>query len=513
MRLFVSYARVDQAYCRQIVEMLSLHEVWYDERIFGAQKWWDEIQKRLDWCEGFVYLISSDSLTSEYCRQEFEIALRYASKHFFPVVIQHGAHLNPAFPLELRAYQHIDLSQGLQKPLAIRDLLNAIHAAEIKSSKNALRQRPVEKVQAGTPVFGSPAQVIGAAVDALANEDFDNAVYLLERLHEDEPEESTTSRIVKVLLRDASESLTRKSYLRDAEREYLPIVEVISRELTRELGCREFGEFRRKFPNYDPQNLTQICANAHRLELIPPDLLSLLPAPFAWCEVLPGKVTLHPGTGKMSHLSEYDVSHFFIAKYPVTNAQFQVFVDEADGYANPEWWNYSNEVRSWRIENTEPVDESFRPASFPRTHVTWYESVAFCRWLSFRTGVNITLPTEQQWQRAAQGDDNRIYPWGNEFDKSRCNTHESDIGQPTQVTRYPNGSSPYGVFDMSGNVREFCLNKWETNSTDLAGGDTRVFRGGSWYYKRNEARVIARKGGPPDHIANRWGFRVVFNPS
>ena len=82
-------------------------------------------------------------------------------------------------------------------------------------------------------------------------------------------------------------------------------------------------------------------------------------------------------------------------------------------------------------------------------------------WLSSKAGLAISLPTEPQWQRAAQGGDGREYPWGNGFDSSRCNTSESGINHTTPVNQYPSGTSSYGVYDMAGNVWEWCLSEGE----------------------------------------------------
>ncbi len=83
MRIFVSYARVDKPFCIQIVDTLDVHETWYDQRLYAGQNWWKEILRRLDWCESFVYLLSPDSISSEYCRKEFELA-QSLGKHIVP---------------------------------------------------------------------------------------------------------------------------------------------------------------------------------------------------------------------------------------------------------------------------------------------------------------------------------------------------------------------------------------------------------------------------------------------
>ena len=74
MRLFISYARVDKPYCVQIAETLDIHSTWFDQRLYAGQHWWREILRRLDWCEGFIYLLSPDSIASEYCQKEYKIA-------------------------------------------------------------------------------------------------------------------------------------------------------------------------------------------------------------------------------------------------------------------------------------------------------------------------------------------------------------------------------------------------------------------------------------------------------
>ncbi len=126
--------------------------------------------------------------------------------------------------------------------------------------------------------------------------------------------------------------------------------------------------------------------------------------------------------------------------------------------------------------------------------------------------LQITLPTEQQWQRAAQGDDGRKYPWGNKFDASLCNTQESDIGQTTPVTQYSKGVSPYGVMGMSGNVWEWCLTKWKSGNINPQGSNRRVLRGGFWYGTEHYARVASRLSSTPDLRGYVHGFRLVSAP-
>lgn len=165
-----------------------------------------------------------------------------------------------------------------------------------------------------------------------------------------------------------------------------------------------------------------------------------------WCEIAAGSVTIAGVT--------CDVPAFYMAKYPVTYAQYEAFVNDG-GYRNRAHWTDAG--WAWKGDTAVPEfwqDSAWHIHDHPINGVTWYEAYAFTRWLSARTRLTISLPTEAQWQRAAQGDDGREYPWGHGFDETRCNTVESAIGRTTPVTQYPNGASPFGVLDMSGNVWE-----------------------------------------------------------
>lgn len=142
--------------------------------------------------------------------------------------------------------------------------------------------------------------------------------------------------------------------------------------------------------------------------------------------------------------------------------------------------------------------------------VSWYEVVAYCRWLSAITGENITMPTEQQWQRAAQGDTDWDYPYGPKFDKTRCNFNTQGTTPVTQYEGKTEGDSPFGVVDMSGNVWEWCLTKYESGEADVDGTDVRVLRGGSWNYNNSvNLRVDSRNRHSPNNRSNYRGFRLA----
>lgn len=238
-----------------------------------------------------------------------------------------------------------------------------------------------------------------------------------------------------------------------------------------------------------------------------PTSLDLMPKPFDWITIPAGKVTLEAG-GYLKQATTFDVPTFQIAKYPTTNAQFDVFINHPDGYKNPGWWDFSPDAKKWRADNQNPQNTGFAGDTMPRTNVSWYESVAFCRWLSAMTGEKIMLPTEQHWQRAAQGDDGRDYPWGNEWDKSRCNNNSQGT---TPVTQYEGkGDSPYKVVDMAGNVWEWCATAYNEGENNLQGTDVRMLRGGSWSDGSTDScRAVDRDWGTPHGGLYNWGFRFA----
>jgi formylglycine-generating enzyme required for sulfatase activity len=240
--------------------------------------------------------------------------------------------------------------------------------------------------------------------------------------------------------------------------------------------------------------------------------LKHLPPPFEWCFVPAGEVVLATNPPKLETVAE-----FAIAKYTITNAQFQVFVESRDGYMYEKdyrWYNFSEKSREYRLLNPKPRTMAFMDDDLPRTNLSWFDAIAFSRWLSNRAGQSITLPTEQQWQLAAIGDNDWQYPWGNKFDVARCNTKESGIGRPVSVTEYPNGASPYGVFQMCGNVYDWCVNNYhEPDDTKLDSVTSeRAVRGGSWVNPYNSTPVVThrRDAKPANNTNNNVGFRVLL---
>lgn len=211
------------------------------------------------------------------------------------------------------------------------------------------------------------------------------------------------------------------------------------------------------------------------------------------------------------------VDAFYMDKYPVTNAQYKKFLD-----ANPQWckdgllpaeYAYSDYLLAWD-ENTHPTGKGDHPV----TSVSWYAAMAYARWAGKR------LPTEAEWEKAARGGlVGMKYPWGNTIDENLAN-YDGNIGDTTPVDRYmPNR---YGLYDMSGNVWEWCLDAYDKtfyasapHRNPVAGGQVgneftsvksnRVLRGGSWLNSASSLRVAGRFRNAPTVTIVNGGFRCA----
>jgi len=219
--------------------------------------------------------------------------------------------------------------------------------------------------------------------------------------------------------------------------------------------------------------------DSEKLRLFTERTESILCSPFEWCPIPGGSVTLldasdYGGTKG----GAYQVADFAIGKYLVTNGQYQSFIEHTIGFNNSQWWDFSAQAIQWRKDHSHPKAPAFVGRELPSTRVSWFDSVAFCNWLSLELNATVRLPTEQEWQRAAVGDTGWSYPWGNELDETRAN-YANHVGQVSAVGSFPSGQSPFGVMDMIGNLWEWCLTVWGTENTDLFGYAYRVFRGGA----------------------------------
>ncbi len=197
-----------------------------------------------------------------------------------------------------------------------------------------------------------------------------------------------------------------------------------------------------------------------------------------------GSAMVHIPTGIFlmgNEKNSVNVDAFYIDKYPITNCQYKKFIVETN-YDEPAFW-----------ENIK-----FNNPDQPVVGVNWADAVAYANWAGKR------LPEEKEWEKASRGTDGREYPWGNVKPDQSLAAFDLDIskGAPTNVGTHISGVSPFGCYDMAGNIWEWCQ-EWYTE------GKYRVVRGGSWINHLNILSCSYRSCSVQAGKDNNVGFRCV----
>ncbi len=182
-------------------------------------------------------------------------------------------------------------------------------------------------------------------------------------------------------------------------------------------------------------------------------------------------------------LTSVFVDAFKVGRYPVTNAQYKRFIDATD-HRSP----YSWEDNQFQL-NT---------GDHPVVWVNCEDAGVYADWVGGR------LPSFEEWERAARGDDDRLFTWGSEIDKPRCNTAEAGARTTTPVGTFPGGISRFGCYDLLGNVWEWTSTWYDENR------HFRVVRGGAWYYNHDHATCIGYDLFSKEYTEFVIGFRVCF---
>ena len=222
------------------------------------------------------------------------------------------------------------------------------------------------------------------------------------------------------------------------------------------------------------------------------------------------------------------VRSFYFGVFPVTNADFCDFIEDTGYLTTAEQLGSGLALRGthWvfvegaNFRHPQGGNSSIdRKASHPVVQVSWHDVVAYCRWLSKRTGRRVSLPTEAEWEFAAKCGDERIWAFGNEFGLEKVNAEGTDTSGFRDYA--PN---TLGLYDMSGNVYEWCVDWYSATQyaenygrilVDPTGpdeGQERILRGGSWFDMRADVRCAHRFSADPSLRASNWGFRCRIEP-
>jgi formylglycine-generating enzyme len=217
-------------------------------------------------------------------------------------------------------------------------------------------------------------------------------------------------------------------------------------------------------------------------------------------EVIPSEILIPGGEFRMGDSQGKDrpvhtvqIDSFYIDKYELTNAEYRVYLQQT-GKPEPKYWNSTK----------------FNGDDQPVVGVAWEEAMGYCRWTGKR------LPTEAEWELAARGRDGTLFPWGDVQSIVATNTRESKEGRPLPVGSFATGKSNYGLYDMSGNVWEWCYDWYEKdyyadspygNPRGPDSGKEKVIRGGGWNISIVD--MAFRKRVKSDQQYSSLGFRCA----
>jgi formylglycine-generating enzyme required for sulfatase activity len=514
-KLFISYPSESWNFAQRIAEHLAQRveqTIFIDYRSIDQVDFADSILKHLRESDAMILMITEFTFADIHRDHDWlRLEIRTALEHDIPIVLaREDGRLPPVTDLpddvrDVRRSQGTPFYRELFDAgidLLVEFLVRVGVATrrthgmpQLVSASAPLPTPAVPAPEAEAPPRVTPvAQTLDEAAELLEAGDFEKAHFLLNAI-ERAKVRAVSLPILDDLLAHAETMRAEFERRREASLDYDEIVRWSKRRLTEAKAATAFADWCKSYPD-----LIEIFDTAGLRERFPPppprrviQVTDILPAPFEWCPVAEGAFRCGEPEQNDNPPRTLSLPAFEIARYPVTWEQFQVFLDADDGFRRDDWWAGLAVEAQHRHQ---PGEQAYPIAQHPRENVSWYDAIAFCRWLSHRLGGTydlerpadwaVRLPTEWEWEKAARGMDGLTYPYAKSFDKTKSNTNESRIGRTTPVTTYPGGASPYGVLDMSGNVWQWTLGSYDppadrVETTELVSSARRVVRGGSWH--------------------------------
>lgn len=493
--LFISYSHKDKAYAHKLQRHLleKGFEAWIDDRIDFGARWPYEIEKRVRECDAFILVMSPNSHESEWVQNELMLA-RELKKRIFPLLLDGEAWWH------VRTRQYVNVQGGKLPPASF--LLGLAEAAPRGASQHAPAESekpPADaspninfygdvsgqvivgdgnRMQTARPGKGAPAKAAGDKKPPKIKTEIVVALIAL-------------AGTVITALAASPALLARMERTPDP-----PLTTTFAPSQTPALRLTDT-------PASSAPSLTPT------LTFTPTDT----PLPTMPTEITDTKGVLMrlvpAGIFTMgSNLQDNEkpihtvmLPDYYMDVYEVTNTHYNACV-EAGGCIRPKF-------------ASKFTDAAF--ADHPVVYVDWNQANIYCEWRGAR------LPTEAEWEKAARGTDSRTYPWGNNAPDKTLLNYNSNLGGTSLVGSYESGKSPYGMYDMAGNVWEWvadwysdayydALDEDALDSQDLVSDSYRVLRGGAWSSYASNSRSAYRLKFRPDHWSLDIGFRCALSP-
>jgi formylglycine-generating enzyme required for sulfatase activity len=514
-----------------------MYGIWQDKTSIPAgQDWWQAIIQGIIDCDVFVFMVSSESVKNINCRDELTYG-RKRNRPIIPIVLEGEFSYNPAKDKD-------DLDYWRDMPTELNDnrfqfLFYDGNQSKFINSLNAA----VDRVRA-LGLRDIPADFPPDPRDATSNDTitiYDEACDYALRLEFD------TARAKFQRLIDWNDAL----FAVDAHGwmvllyEYEKMLRLDARQNTRHHIPPLWTNYAAQFPKtfidlFDPKDFKSqyseaMMANVPPVQVFEPTAIMPLAKPkppieiartfkgtknrdwkpvfqtfevksikFEMCLVPPGKFMMGSNdydSQKPIHLQML-TKPYWIGVHPVTNAQWRSAVERSKGEVKvPEW-------ADWYNDNSK--------SNHPVVGVSWYQCMEFLKWL----GADWCLPTEPQWEYAARGLDNLVYPFGNGFKPDLVVYAKNSNKSTAAIGGRPKGASWVGAQDLSGNVLEWMANdfkaypyKADDGRENVSSDSAKGLRGGSWDLNPNRLYTAFRAPNRPSGTDYAFGFRCVYIPS
>jgi formylglycine-generating enzyme required for sulfatase activity len=463
--IFISYSHKDKDYVHKLKEALQSEgfEVWMDDRIDYGEEWPMVIQERLDTCDAFILVATEDSYMSKWVQKEVTRAQRI-NKPFFPLLLSGHPWLS------IESTQYVLVKDKSLPPGKFYERLARV-TSRIRTfppSSLADQESVLKKQEHKSNRVSKTTNIIIIAILIMI------PIFLCYSLF---------PKIISLGTNPGGAEKTQVAELSDVASQTAETMQSDTQTVS--------------LTNTSPVTIHPT---------LPPtqEILDSKNIPMVF--VSAGQFTMGSNLATSEAIHQVHLDSFYIDKFEVTNefyaqcVQFGPCQEPKEIYSKTHPSYYGN--------------PDF--ANYPVVHIDWFIAKTYCQWRGGR------LPTEAEWEKAARGTDERTYPWGNEIDCEHANFAEC-VGDTMPVESYKNGVSPYGAFNMAGNVWEWVSDWFSPTYYDISplenplgpeNTNKKTLRGGSWVTNGNGVRISYRYGSEPSRTGRYtdFGLRCARTP-